>query len=121
MASVGGVGCQRKGDVPGTLNSTTFLPFHSLEASYSCGRPQTVGSSSVMGAHLKHDHISSCLETQSRHSWPQYQRRRNPTKLESGNGYVLKLDALRERIANLKRSHGVQLQYVVLVGELRVQ
>jgi hypothetical protein len=28
------------------------LSAHSLEASYSWGRPQTVGSESVMGAHL---------------------------------------------------------------------
>lgn len=37
---------------PGTENSTTFLPFHSLLASYSWGRPQAVGSESVIGAHL---------------------------------------------------------------------
>jgi hypothetical protein len=37
---------------PGTENRTTFLFAHSLLASYSCGRPQAVGSASVMGAHL---------------------------------------------------------------------
>lgn len=38
--------------IPGTENSTTFLPFHSLLASYSCGRPHAVGSESVIGTHL---------------------------------------------------------------------
>jgi len=37
---------------PGTEKRTTFLSAHSLEALYSCGRPQAVGSASVMGAHL---------------------------------------------------------------------
>lgn len=39
--------------VPGTLKSTTFLPAHSLLASYSWGMPQAVASVSVMGAHLQ--------------------------------------------------------------------
>ena len=39
-------------EVPGTLKSTTFLPAHSLLASYSWGIPQAVASVSVMGAHL---------------------------------------------------------------------
>lgn len=40
------------GSVPGTETMTTFLPANSLSASNSVGLPQTVGSSSVMGACL---------------------------------------------------------------------
>jgi hypothetical protein len=80
---------------PGTETRTTFLPAHSFEASYSWGRPQAVGSASVMGAHLgvsvwhygamiavlcccsviedaRHEHLHGLLE----------------------EGYVLELDAL---------------------------
>lgn len=75
----------RRIHIPGTENRTTFFPFHSLLASYSWGLPQTVGSSSVIGAHLKkyqdqhvklsesvvvveaephlHSNCSSCCET----------------------------------------------------------
>ena len=37
---------------PGTETSTTFLPFHCWEASYTWGIPQAVGSSLVIGVHL---------------------------------------------------------------------
>jgi hypothetical protein len=89
-------------DEPGTENRTTFLPFHSLLASYSWGRPQAVGSESVIGAHLYNVSAGSWTGAMQ----VQYMCRWTGVCGEA-MVCVLEFDAFGERIADLEGCHFV--------------